>query len=165
MASLSCSFVTFSKSTCDRSLRYPGVTEFFPLTSCKKDIRSHLRMVKVSQTNILTEKDLILARSAHFDEDGDTMTICPRHRAELGMFWRPRKQCVHPLHGDRKGKPERGANLQMSKEIMAKWSAFIPVGAGNVFYVLRPWSKKNAEYANKRGTVFPRIIARVDLYF
>ena len=130
MASLSCSFATFSENKCDRSPRYPGVTEFFPLTSCQKDIKSHLRTVKVSQTSILTEKDLILARTGNFDEDGANMTICPRHRAKLGVFWRPSRKCMHPLHGDRKGKPERGVNLEISKGIMAKWSALIPVGAG-----------------------------------
>ena len=132
MASLSCSFATFSKNRCDISPRYPGVTEFFPLTSCQKDIKSHLRIIKVSQNSILTEKDLILARTGRFDEDGANMTICPRHRAELGIFWRPSRKCAHPLHGDRKGKPERGVNLEMSKGIIAKWSALIPVGAGKV---------------------------------
>ena len=60
------------------------------------------------------------------------MTICPRHRAEVGTFWRPSRKCAHPLHGNRKGKPERGANLEMSKEIMEKWSVLVPVGAGKV---------------------------------
>ena len=132
MASLSCSFATFSKNRCDISPRYPGVTEFFPLTSCQKDIKSHLRIVKVSQNSILTEKDLILARAGRFDEDGANMTICPRHRAELGIFWRPSRKCAHPFHGDRKGKPERRVNLEMSKGIIAKWSTLIPVGAGKV---------------------------------
>ena len=89
-------------------------------------------MVKVSQNSILTEKDLILSRTGRFDEDGANMTICPRHRAELGIFWRPSRKCAHPLHGDRKGKPERGVNLEISKGIIAKWSALIPVGAGKV---------------------------------
>lgn len=130
MASLFCSFVTFSKEKCDISPRYPGVTEYFPLTSCKKDIRSHLRTVKVSQTNILTEKHLILARTGQFNEDGTNMTICPRHRVEHGIFWRPMRKCAHPVHGNRKGKPERGATLEMSKEIMSKWNTLVPVGAG-----------------------------------
>ena len=130
MASLFCSFVTFSKEKCNISPRYPKVTEYFPLTSCKRDIRSHLRTVKVSQTSILSEKDLILAPTGQFNEDGTNMTICPRHRAEHGMFWPPSRKCAHPLHGNRKGKPERGATLEMSKEIMLKWNTLIPVGAG-----------------------------------
>ena len=89
-----------------------------------------MRTVKVSQTSILTEKDLILVRTGQFNEDATNMTICPRHRAEHGTFWRPSRICVHPLHGNRKGKPERGATLDMSKEIMSKWNTLVPVGAG-----------------------------------
>ena len=85
----------------------------------------------MSQTSVLTEKDLILTRSGHFEEEGLNMTVCPKHRAELGIFWRPGRKCTHPLHGDRNGRPERGANLQMCKEAMKKWSVLIPVGAGN----------------------------------
>ena len=131
MPSLSCSFVTFSNKGCDISKRFPGVTEYFPLTSCHQDIKAHLRAVNVSQTSILTEKDLILARSGHFEEEGLNMTVCPKHRAELGIFWRPGRKCTHPLHGGRNGRPERGANLQMRKEAMKKWRVLIPVGAGN----------------------------------
>ena len=130
MASLFCSFVTFSKEKCNTSPHYPEVTKYFPLTSRKRDIRSHLRTVKVSQTRILTEKDSILACTGHFNEDGTHMTICPRHRAEHGMFWQPSRKCAHPLNENRKGKPERGASLDMSKEIMSKWNTLVPVGAG-----------------------------------
>jgi len=130
MASLFCSFVTFSKEKCNISPRYPGVTGYFRLTSSKKDIRSHLRTVKVSQTNILTEKDLILARTGQFNEDDTNMTVCPGLRVEHGIFWRPMRKCAYPLHGNRKGKPERGATLEMSKEIMSKWNTLVLVGAG-----------------------------------
>ena len=116
MASLSCSFVTFSNKGCDISKRFPGVTEYFPLTSCHKDIKAHLRAVNVSQTSILTEKDLILARSGHFEEEGLNMTVCPKHQAELGIFWRPGRKCTQPLH----------ANLQMCKEAMKEWRVLIP---------------------------------------
>lgn len=131
MASLSCSFVTFSNKCCDISKRFPRVTEYFARTSCHKDIRAHLRAVNVSQTSIFTEKDLILARSGHFEEEGLNITVCPKHRAELGIFWRPGRKCTNRLHRDRKGRPERRANLQMCNEAMKKWRVFIPVGAGN----------------------------------
>ena len=114
MALLSCSFAAHSNKNWDISKRYPGVKELFPLTSCKKDVRSHLRTIKVGQTSLATEKDLILAHTGHFREDGANMTICPAHRAELGTFWRPRRKCAHPPHGNQKGKPERAAILTMS---------------------------------------------------
>ena len=75
----------------------PGVTEYFPWSLEKNDIRSHLRTVKVSQTSIPTEKDLILAHTGKLNEDGTNMTICPRPWAEHGMFaWRPSRKCAHP---------------------------------------------------------------------
>ena len=58
------------------------------------------------------------------------MAICPAHRAELGIFWRPHRKRAHPLQGNRKGKPGRGASLAMRKEIMAKWNTRVPIGAG-----------------------------------
>ncbi|KAL9961857.1 hypothetical protein ACROYT_G030888 [Oculina patagonica] len=77
-----------------------------------------------------SEKDLILARAGHFNEDCANMTICQRHGAELGVLWRPSRKYEHPLHGNRKGKPERGANLEMSRQIMENWRVLIPFGAG-----------------------------------
>ena len=85
----------------------------------------------MSQTSILKEKYLILARSGHFEEEGLNMAVCPKHRAELGIFWGPERKCTHPLHGGRKGRPERGANSQTCKEAMKTWRVLIPVGAGN----------------------------------
>ena len=103
---------------------------FFPLSSCARDIKSHLRQLKVAQTSVGSEKDLILSRVGLFDQQGDDMTVCPKHRAALGTWWRPSLKCYHPLHGSKRRKPERGASLQMYKEVMAKWKVLVPVGAG-----------------------------------
>ena len=96
MASLSCSFAALSRKNCDILKGYPGVKELFPLNFCKKDIRSHLRTIKVGQTSLQTVRDLILACTGHLREEGANMTICPAHRAELGIFWRPWRKCAHP---------------------------------------------------------------------
>ena len=85
-AQLSCSFSSHSNSTCDFSARFPGKNEFFPLSSCTRDIKSRLRQLKVAQTSVRSEKDLILARVGFFDEMGDDMTVCPKHRAALGTW-------------------------------------------------------------------------------
>ena len=108
-AQLSCSFSSHSNSTCDFSARFPGKNEFFPLSS-------HLRQLKVVQTSVKSEKELILARVGFFDEMGNDMTVCPKHRAALRTWWRPSLKFYHPLHG----KPERGESLQMCKEIIEK---------------------------------------------
>ena len=39
-------------------------------------MKSHLRRVKVSETCVLSEKDLILARAGLFDHDGHGLVIC-----------------------------------------------------------------------------------------
>ena len=102
-----------------------------PLSSCADDVREHLREVKVSQTCVASEKELILARAGLFgDSDSRDFTICPKHRAELGVRFRPLMKCQHPLHGNRRRKVEKGINLKMAKEIKARWSIVVPVGAG-----------------------------------
>ena len=123
---LSCSFSSHSNSTCDFSARFPGKNEFFPLSSCTRDIKSHLRQLKVAQTSVRSEKDLILARVGLSDEMGDDMTVCPKHRAALGTWWRPSLKYYHPLHGNKRRKPHRGASLQMCKEIIEKWRVLVP---------------------------------------
>jgi len=127
---LSCSFSQFSHNICGVSPRYPGYNAFFPLHSCIKDIKSHLRQVKLAQSSVSSEKDLILWRAGLFDEDGLDMTICPKHRCEIGLLWKPSRKCQHPLHGSRNCKPERGINKKMSKEIMLKWKVLVQIGSG-----------------------------------
>ena len=72
MAQFSCSFWTYCGSKCDFSSRWPGRQQLMPLSSCADDVREHLREVKVSQTCVVSEKVLILAR------------------AGIWRFWRPR---------------------------------------------------------------------------
>ena len=60
----------------------------FFLSSCIKDIKSKLRQLKVAQTSVILEKDLILARVGLCDLEGNNMTVCQKHWAVLGMWWR-----------------------------------------------------------------------------
>ena len=126
---LSCSFASHFNSTCNFSATFLGKNESFSL-SCTKDIKSHLRQLKVAQTSVSSEKDLILARVGLFDQEGNDMMVCPKHRAALGKWWIPTLKCYHPLHGNKRRKPEKGASLKMYKDIMTKWKVLVPVGAG-----------------------------------
>ena len=83
----------------------------------------------MSQTSVSSEKELILARVGLFDD----FTICPKHRDQFGVKFKVSIKCKHPLHGNCKGKRERGVNLRMSKEIKSKWNVVVPVGAGKCF--------------------------------
>jgi len=132
MSQLSCSFYSYCHTECDVSSRYPGHKEFYPLIACGNNVKPHLRTLKVTQTCVSSEKELILARAGLFNGNGQGLTICPRHRAELGVMYRPLKKCYHPLHGTRKRKPDRGVNLQMAKEIKTKWNVLVAIGAGKL---------------------------------
>ena len=100
---------------------------------CRQRKRTFERSESISNMCcVASEKELILARAGLFgDSDGRDITICPKHRAELGVRFRPSMKCQHPLHGNRRRKVERGINLKMAKEINAKWNTVVPVGAGN----------------------------------
>lgn len=127
---LSCSFANICHSGCGTSTKSTKETNFIPISSCTRNVKPHLCRLNVSQSSISSEKDLILARAGLFEEEGNSLTICPKHRDTLGLQWKPTKKCNHPLHRDSKRKPDRGANLQTSKEVMAKWEVLLPIGAG-----------------------------------
>jgi len=92
----------------------------------------NLREMKISQTLVASEKELILAHTGLFHHsDGRDFTICPKHRAELGVRFRPSIKCRHPLHSNRRRKIERGINLKMAKEIKGKWNTVVPFCVGN----------------------------------
>ena len=60
MAQLSCSITSLCGNECDIS--WPGREQLVPLTSCVDSIKEHMRDVKVSQTSVASEKELILTR-------------------------------------------------------------------------------------------------------
>ena len=133
-AQLSCSFYLHPNSTCDFSVRFQKKNELFPLLSCARDIKSHLGQLKFAQTSVRSEKDLTLPTVGFFDETRDDITVCPKHHAPLGTWWRPSLKCYHPLHGNKRRKPERGASLQMCQKIIEKTRVLVPVSAGMILF-------------------------------
>ena len=49
---LSCSFASYSDARYDTSARYPGGNEFFTLSSCEKDVKSHLHATAEGASDI-----------------------------------------------------------------------------------------------------------------
>ena len=130
MTSFKCSFRGYSKKECDLSKRYKDNTTLVPLKSCTKDISSHLNSChKTTSVGVKVEWKLCLLRVGLFDEEGDSFTICPLHRDEFGLGWRPSKTCKHPMH-DSKQKPQRGVTKRMSEEIYSKYNILCEIGQG-----------------------------------
>ena len=119
----------FSKE-CGVSRRYSVQTAIVPLKTCTKDVLLHLRgCYKTTAKGVDSEWRLCLYRAGLFQEDGDCLTICPLHRDEFGLGWRPSKACKYPLH-DSKQKPTRGITKRLSEEIYQKWNVLCQIGQG-----------------------------------
>lgn len=129
-ASFKCSFRCFSNKECDISKRYKHNTVLVPLKSCTKDVSAHLNgCYKTPSSEVEVEWKLCLFRVGLFDEEGDSFTICPLHRDEYGLGWRPSKVCKYPMH-DNKQKPQRGVTKRMSQEIYGRYNILCEIGQG-----------------------------------
>ena len=139
-----CSFKTIVGSSCgfdakDRKRQ----TQIIPLLSCTKDISKHLSSLSFSGPE--NEIDLILSRVALYDkpkESTSSMTICPYHRATLGISWtrgggtRCRVPQAISEHGKTKGtwpKGDRGVGKRESSIILRNTGVFVPPGSGGFF--------------------------------
>ena len=60
-------------------------SQFFSLNSFVSDVRAHLRELQTTQSCVASEREMILACVGLFDEEGEDMVICPKHRALLGV--------------------------------------------------------------------------------
>jgi len=114
--------------------------EIVPVLSCTRDINKHKSVVSFSGPD--DEIDLILCRAGIFSKPHNlsAMTVCPLHRARLGLGWsrgasvRCRVPIVLSNHGNPKGKSwpkgDRGLGKKESEMLLRKTGVFVPVGSG-----------------------------------
>ena len=127
-----CSFKDNLKTACGSSR---GCSESKKLKECDDNIEQHLKNCNLWRTSGLNEADLILARAGHFGlskKQIDSMNICPRHRHNLGKFWRPPGTCRYPLHtGPRKKlrKDYHVINIAIAKDIQAILKNTVAIGS------------------------------------
>ena len=97
----------------------------------------HKKFLKFS--GVQTEVELILARCSCLEKPSNflEMTICPAHRARLGIGWRrPSGLCSVPevVPGHCKDwkvpTPQKGINLSQSIKLLEVTNQFLPVGSG-----------------------------------
>ena len=110
-----------------------------PMYVCQKDVSKHERTFKFFGHE--NEVDLILSRAGVFTtpKDIETWTICPLHRAKLGLGWtrRTADRCRVPAaisnHGKDKRKwpkAERGLSKSEARLILERTGTFVQVGSG-----------------------------------
>lgn len=130
---LKCSIGSKVNTDCGFSARYPLIKEVIPLLSCTRDVRVHLKKVKVSSSSVLSEAELILLRAGIFDKEGEGVTVCPKHRDSLGLSWRPSRLCKHPMHPEgKKLTCDRGVSKKTSVDVMRRWNTLLPIGSGKL---------------------------------
>ena len=116
-------------------------TVIIPLLACSKRIDSHLTSFGFSRPK--DEVDLILSRAAIFSPPVNihSMTICPSHRAYLGLGWTrgSSTRCRVPSEISNHGKShrswpkgDRGIGKRDSQIILMKTGVFLQVGSGKL---------------------------------
>ncbi len=140
-----CSFRTIVGSSCSFDAKdRKRQTEIVPLLSCTKDISRHLSTLSFS--GLENEVDLILSRVGLYGKSKDsinTMTICPYHRATLGISWtrgggtRCRVPQAISNHGKTKGTWAKGDRGLGKKESLRNTGVFVSPGSGSLFKGLR----------------------------
>ena len=134
-----CSFFAIVGSQCgaDTKDRTKSL-EKVPLLSCNRDITAHKSALSI--VGVENEIDLLLARASIYapPKNIENWTICPQHRASLGVSWkRSSSKCAIPAsfakHNTRSGKkPKAGRGLGKlgSETVLKETGIFLPVGTG-----------------------------------
>ncbi|XP_063414521.1 uncharacterized protein LOC134696590 [Mytilus trossulus] len=123
-----CSISIFSNSRCGFSNYFPSEHNLITISSCNININSHLQSLQLSKTCIPSEGHLIFFRLGIFTLFCD-YTICPHHRATLGIRWRRSVACSHSNHKG-KTKPDRGVTPIVSRHLLISTGQLVPVGSG-----------------------------------
>jgi hypothetical protein len=85
----------------DCSESYSKVFGSFELKDCNDDIQNHLVSIKIIETKIKNEKELILLRCGidpSLSSPIDNISICAKHRKTLGIQWKQANKCCNPDH-------------------------------------------------------------------
>ena len=135
---MSCSFLNIVGGICGADERTSSSTSVTPLMRCNRDIKNHKKSLKFS--GIETEVELILAKCGCFQKPANLldMTICPVHRAKLGLGWRrtgnlctiPEVVSGHCKELRKAPALEKGINLFQSMKIFELSKQLVPVGSG-----------------------------------
>ncbi|CAG2249202.1 unnamed protein product [Mytilus edulis] len=81
-----CSFVNSTVQQCGLiEYKKTWPSRILPLTCCKDSVDSHLYKYSISRRSIDSESSLLKIRAGLFEEDDDTLTICPKHRGVFKM--------------------------------------------------------------------------------
>ncbi|KXJ25591.1 hypothetical protein AC249_AIPGENE6372 [Exaiptasia diaphana] len=138
MASCGYSLLLENPGSCGVSPDYPSQAVYVTLKECEKDVLDHLKFFKISGDGAIdNEMKLILARAGIFEieKKHESITICPRHRADYGIRWRSSKvTCAVP----KDFAAHKSATAKGSKPISSKDAHCILINTGKCVEVGLP---------------------------
>ena len=120
------SFLGNGKITCGESR---GKVEVISLIECVDYVIYHLKSCHISRVKV-AEYELILARAGNFQPSHDEITklaVCPKHRHNLGIYWRPLRTCQYPVKTTLHCK--NPVNWAMAQEIKDMFNTPVQVGS------------------------------------
>ena len=136
MSDFKCSIGCFSKLPCGKSAIKSTDSNNVQISTCRKPVDAYLRRIGVKDdAGDLFEGRLILCRVGIF-EGHDYFSVCPYHRDNLGIYWRPKASCQYPSHQG-KAKPYRNVSREFSRKILSLTGVFLPLGSGKFILNLK----------------------------
>ena len=127
-----CELKKFTSTDCGTSSHYPEEETVIKLHQCVRNTDSHLTSLKLNLNDVTSEGQLIARRAGLFTDWANKL-VCPKHRYDYGLYWRPLKMCTHPLHTG-KAKAYRTVNSVASFGIWQSTGSVVAVGSGKNNY-------------------------------
>ncbi|CAM1331324.1 Uncharacterised protein r2_g4032 [Pycnogonum litorale] len=122
-----------TESTCGVFSRKKLVGTFL-VEDLKDSMNEYLCKISVKMDSILTEAELIGNRGKRTLQPTDR--VCAKHRYSLGLYWKPPKICLHPLHkyqegsrNKRKTPALRPMTEKTRKQVEEVYNCKIPIAA------------------------------------
>lgn len=127
-----CSFQQYSTKESNVSARNKSARSIFIVNNCSSGTKEHFYGCFKASREVVEEDGgkLCLACVGLLDECGEDLTICPEHRNEFSLEWRPSKVCKYPEHQS-KQKPYRGISREMSRKISLHFGVLCETGQVN----------------------------------
>ncbi|CAG2241369.1 unnamed protein product [Mytilus edulis] len=130
-----CPLQKFAGGRCGFSATFSKDEEHVKLSECTKNISNHLKFCKLPsghqskwEADVSSEGHLISYRCGLFSFQPD-LKVCPVHRYNLGLLWKPSRSCANPDHKGNK-KVTKVVITKLSRNLFSREGIFIPVGAG-----------------------------------
>ena len=133
-----CSFSVIFNENCGPNR---GEGKIIFLHECVHEMSNHLRRCHSRSRENVTEIDLILAGAGVFDPSASKvkqMTVCPKHRNNLGRYWQSPRTCQYPEHAGKFKKIKEGIviNLKTSNFTLFGETAQVESRKYEMYYFL-----------------------------